>query len=700
MDTGASIVNGDAAKPDRELLYFKILGRTLEHFGVQMYKRREVAIAELVANCWDAGATEVFVDVPLPNAYDRDTSTITVRDTGCGMTFEDVKTSYLVLGRNRRREGGAEIDTCLAASDGDAVEAENSKLPKRRVMGRKGIGKLAGFGLAQEMTVTTWKDGEGIEFHLSLTTLKTGDNESKDVPIEWKEVPPRTDFSPSGTIVTLQVLKHKTPIDVEGLRRSLSRRFSRLVKGEMTIKVNGSPLPDPTPPLDFRVPPTDSGKEFEEETLSDGSTVKYWYGFAKDVIHEKELRGFSVLVSGKVAQAPPFFFEVEAKASGQHSTKYVIGEIEADFIDIGLDDEGDLVSTDRQEIDWEAEEVQPLKKWGEALTRKVLRDCRDFRGRKTVEEVMLDPELERRINRLDKPSQKEITKFLTILADRDTDTGGTLELADALIRAYEFRQFHDVVEELEKASEDPNQLANMLRQMNEWKVLESRAILEIIKGRLDILDKFEKMLCNDAPETASSRSPENMHDLLAGNPWLLNPEWQVLSEEKTITRQLQEWGAKDFGEDYKGRYDFLALSDAGILVVIEIKRPEYAAELVELHRLQEYANKLALPQERPIRMLFIHGRDVKVSPAVLSTFEQNPNFEMREWNRLFERTRRTYEHYRAVLEGSVEDPNFAIKEEEVRRTRHLLEQGMHRSREERANGIPSQDVDYSKQDKG
>src|ERR1700686_2497367 len=419
---------GNTPKSERESLYFKVLGRTLEHFGVQMYKRREVAIAELVANCWDAGATVVFVNVPLAADYDQNSSKITIRDTGCGMTFEDVKTSYLVLGRNRRREGGAEIDTCLPTStEGDVVEGENSKQLKRRVMGRKGIGKLAGFGLAREMTVTTWREGQGIEFHLSLTALKTGDNESKDVPIEWKEVPARTELSPSGTIVTLEVLKHKTPIDIDGLRRSLSRRFSRLVKGEMTIKVNDSPLPDPTPPLDFRMPQLNSGKEFEEVILAKDSAVRYWYGFAKDVIHEKELRGFSVLVSGKVAQAPPFFFEVEAKASGQHSTRYVIGEIEADFIVLGVDDEGDLVSSNRKEIDWEAEEVQALKKWGESLTRMVLSDSRDFRGKKTVEEVMLDPQLERRIHRLEKPSQKEITKFLTILPDRETDTGGTIE---------------------------------------------------------------------------------------------------------------------------------------------------------------------------------------------------------------------------------------------------------------------------------
>src|SRR5689334_15608636 len=30
-----------------------VLGRLLELLGLQMYKRRDIALAELVANCWD-----------------------------------------------------------------------------------------------------------------------------------------------------------------------------------------------------------------------------------------------------------------------------------------------------------------------------------------------------------------------------------------------------------------------------------------------------------------------------------------------------------------------------------------------------------------------------------------------------------------------------------------------------------------------
>jgi len=675
-------------------LFFRVLGRTLEHFGVQMYKRREVAIAELVANCWDAGAIEVVLDLPNPDAYDKRTSVITIRDTGCGMKFDEVQGNYLVLGRNRRQHGGAEVSTVLTLFDEVPEKSEApapAKQSKRRVMGRKGIGKLAGFGLAENMTVATWRDGEGLEFYMKLKELKKHDNETENVPIAWKSVPANS-VSPSGTTITLDTLKHKTPIDPDALRRSLARRFSRTVRGEMSVLVNGVELPDPTPPLDKRFPATNSEKDLLEHRLPSGSVVRYWYGFASDVIRERELRGFSILVNGKVAQAPPYFFDVEATASGQHSTRYVIGEIEVDFLDVGTNDEDDLVSTDRQELDWEVESVQELKAWGESLCRKVLAECRDFRGEKTVKKVLESPDLNGRIKKLDNPSQKQINQFLRTLGNRDDD-GKTIELAGALVRAYEFRQFHDVIDELEKVAEDPEQLAKLLGQMDEWRVLESRALLEVIKGRLDIMDKFQGMLVNNAPETASSKSPENMHDLLAGSPWLLNPEWQVLAEEKGLTTQLREWGKKDLADVYDGRYDFLAIGDDGDLVIIEIKRPDYAANLDDLQRLEKYANQLSIAGERHIRMVFIGGREVSVTEYVKRGYDENPNFEFRLWSSLFDTTRERYEHYRAVLEGTVEHRDFDAKAREVARTRQILERGVYRGKAGRAEGIPPQDTD-------
>ena len=68
----------------------KILGRLLEHLGSQMYKRRDTALAELVANAWDAGATNVALTLPT-TAYDPARSCITISDNGEGMNEDQVR---------------------------------------------------------------------------------------------------------------------------------------------------------------------------------------------------------------------------------------------------------------------------------------------------------------------------------------------------------------------------------------------------------------------------------------------------------------------------------------------------------------------------------------------------------------------------------------------------------------------------------
>ncbi len=73
-----------------------VLGRTLEHLGVQMYKRRDTAIAELVANAWDAGSDDVYITVPKPHEYDPKTSRIVITDYGVGMSEDQVQDTEIL----------------------------------------------------------------------------------------------------------------------------------------------------------------------------------------------------------------------------------------------------------------------------------------------------------------------------------------------------------------------------------------------------------------------------------------------------------------------------------------------------------------------------------------------------------------------------------------------------------------------------
>lgn len=657
------------------IYHMAVLGRTLEHLGVQMYKRRDTAIAELVANCWDAGAEHVWIEVPGAAAYSPASSTIVIEDTGVGMTPDQVEDDYLVLGRNRRSAGAPTP-------------------PGRAVMGRKGIGKLAGFGIASKMDLLTWRDDIATQITLDVAQLKLEPKSMANVAIPGRIFDPPADVrSPQGTRLTLRTLKQASPPDIAGLREALARRFSRTVRGHMAIEVNGEVLTEPSIDFAMRVPADGQ----TADSLEDGNSVSYYYGFSRTTLKSRELRGITIYVNGKTAQAPPFFFDVESTASGQHGTKYLIGAVEADFLDAGVDDESDVISTDRQEIDWERPDTTAFYSWGQELTRRALREYRDERKKTITNKVLSDPGLRDRIDRLDPASKKQVERFLGLLGLAEADEEQELELASNLIAAYEYRNFHDFIDQLEDVGDDPEQLHLLLKHMMQWKVLEGRAVLEVIKGRLSIVERFHAMIVNDAPETAHRVGDANMHDLLADYPWLIHPEWQVLSEETTISRQLIEWARSDLAEqlteeEARQRYDFLALVDPSLLVIVEIKRSGYTVELDDLLRLLKYKANLERAHATPIVMVLVSSGNYAFDTT---SYQQMTNLHLLTWAAMHERSSAYYRHYEAVLEGDVESSDFHRKSVEVARTRSVLEHGAYRGRALRSEGLGPQDApDY------
>ena len=208
---------------------------------------------------------------------------------------------------------------------------------------------------------------------------------------------------------------------------------------------------------------------------------------------------------------------------------------------------------------------------------------------------------------------------------------------------------------------------------------------------------FHSMIVNDAPETKSVKSLDNMHDLLAGYPWLLNPEYQVLTEEKKITKLLKEWGAEDIDENDRTRYDFLALSNEARLVVIEIKRAVHPVNLEDLQRLERYKGKLSMGRSTPLHMILIceGSFDADVDKGTEDNWNKRADAEVLRWGVIRDKTIKYYDHYRAVLEGDVQNKDFLNKAVEVAQTRRVIESGtVHRDSKARQEGLGPQDVDY------
>jgi len=130
--------------------------KTIEHLGVKMYSTLPPALAELISNAYDADADRVEV---LFHEQNSSPVSITVKDNGHGMTSVDIQEKFLVIGRNRRFD------------DGDKPSPKYGRLPT----GKKGLGKLALFGLAKKIVLDTKKGNKRNRFGLDWDKLLGSD---------------------------------------------------------------------------------------------------------------------------------------------------------------------------------------------------------------------------------------------------------------------------------------------------------------------------------------------------------------------------------------------------------------------------------------------------------------------------------------------------------------------------------------------
>lgn len=81
---------------------FKFAPRLLDHLGISAYNSVRKCIAELVANSYDADAEKVSIQ--LPDIIDEN-ALFEIEDDGIGMSPQEIENNFLLVGRNRRKNG-------------------------------------------------------------------------------------------------------------------------------------------------------------------------------------------------------------------------------------------------------------------------------------------------------------------------------------------------------------------------------------------------------------------------------------------------------------------------------------------------------------------------------------------------------------------------------------------------------------------
>lgn len=537
----------------RELL-LRHAGGLVKHLGLQMYTSPTRALAELISNAWDAEAPEVHVKISLGHEFSDD-SIIEIIDDGIGMTFEECRDEYLIVGRDRRRD-----------------EGEFSKNNKRRIQAHKGLGKLAGFGIANLIEVRTVKNKWLTHFSMDYDKIEKA-KLAGDCKLDIIE--DRKTDEEDGTKIILKKIKLNRTIPKERFFTSMARRFS-IFSDSFKVFINEERLEKKEMPLEFRFPEGES--EWDNETIPGCGEIKWWIGFTKNPIKDQISQGISVLARGKIAQEP-WFFLLTGGMWAQHGKEYMTGEVMVDEID-GVED---LISTDRSTVRWSHPKLISLVEWGQKKIKELIKEWAKKRSEQKLAKLKEKIHYAEIIEKYQPREQKEIKYVFEKLASSPTLGDDKIyHISLSFLKAYQNEHVMSLIREMDAMS--PEAQEEIWNLIAEYDILEAIDTLQKLKARRDIIKKLSDMIDKGVAERP------DMQDFLKKHRWIIEPRLEYMRPETSLDKLLVEEFklSPTKSSDGKKIPDFFCLGDLNSIVIVELKRPGRIVPRSELDRARDY----------------------------------------------------------------------------------------------------------------
>ncbi len=609
----------------------KISRLTVDKLGVKLYDRVSAVIAELVANSYDADATKVTITAPMgeylatrvqDEIKDRGYE-IVVADNGAGMTPEEVNRYYLRVGAERRKD----------------ERGDKSKKFDRKVMGNKGVGKLAPFGICQQIelltaggNLTTGEDesGKHAKGYLRAHLILDRDGILKDEEFDYEPTVGDLDGTiakSAGTVITLRIFAYRRVPAIEEFSRQLAQRFG-VKSGNWKIElIDAVKTPsDPTYKVEvgqFSIKTMEDtkisfkpgkggeveGKAFDEagkpiegvaagfSYLGKNYPVRGWVAYAKEPYKDDLMAGVRIYCRGKIA-AQTNLFNRRAGFTGEHDVRsYLVGELNADW----LDESEDLIQTDRRDILWSHELGQEFEKWGQVVVKKIGTRSRQPMKKKTWDRFKEISKLEARVKkafpREDQESLRQqamtVAKMIgqTIRADEVEDADhveGFVQLSLMLAPVI------TLDEKLRAAADASDSTLDIVTDiLKTARIAELASFGRIAEDRIRVIERVEAL--KDDPGTLESA----FQILIQTSPWLVNPQWSPITANQSFSTLRKEFvkfykqrtgetlNLEDFTDPNK-RADFVMSNQDAAVQIIEIKQPQHKLTDVEVDRIVKY----------------------------------------------------------------------------------------------------------------
>lgn len=542
--------------------HMKVDLNVLRHLGLTLYSNVAAVVSEVVANAWDADATVVSIDV------DASTGVIKIQDDGCGMSVSDANDRYLKVGYSKR-----------------VVEGAKSK-GGRSVMGRKGIGKLSLFSIASNVKIES-SDGTTLHgFEMSVTEIETAIKANS----EYCPRPIQRDLVSSisrGTRITLTSLrKRATAQTIAALRKRIARRFS-VFSDSFQVHVNTVPISssdredlskvqllwmfgaESSIPKNVRTR-VDRSEALDSTIDIDNRAypVTGWIGSAalpRDLESADcgNINSIIVMSRGRLIQENI----LDRVNIGGLFTKYLTGQIEADFLD--LDDLEDIATSDRQRVIEDDPRYVALLGFMRQTLNKIEARWAEWRAEIGTEKATEQyPKISEWIEGLPASTRGSAKKVIGAIQSLplDDESQRTGLLRHGLI-AFERLRLSESTEKL--AAHLEVRAEDLLPLLGDQDQLEAALYLDIIRSRLQVIRSFEGLV--DANE-----KEKVLQKFLFEHLWLIDPSWAraIGSErmEQNVQREFASITAKLSPEECKGRIDIRYRTMAGKHVIIELKR--------------------------------------------------------------------------------------------------------------------------------
>ncbi|MCX4093995.1 ATP-binding protein [Nocardia sp. alder85J] len=634
----------------------------IDKLGIKLYDRVSAVLAELIANSYDADATVVEVILPWGvtlagnvRVAEEPQYQIQVRDNGHGMTAGEVNAHYLMVGSDRRVRTGSDL----------------SRERQRPVMGRKGIGKLAAFGICRTIEVITAGSEPGDEtaagWPVSHIVMDLHDMLSDTERDYFPTIGPLdgTFAAERGTTVILREFFRKRVNSGPELNRQLAARF-------------GIERPD------WRVEVRNSGGDGESFTLSDlpvdvmeetridvaERPVRYgrgqlpvsgWVAYSKQPYRDEAMAGVRLYARGKIV-AQTRDFGIPAGFTGEFKLRsYLVGAIHVDW----LDDDEDLVRSDRQDIMWNSPRGEALAVWGHELIREIGR-----MGERTVRRRVWDEFVEKSHihqtldaiapgDRMFRDSVVDAARILVANKDRAAldDPGHVESIVRLALSLGPQRSLLETLKEI--ADETDPRMDAVVALFERARVAEIYSLGQIAGERVAVLGRLHRLV----DDRRSLERP--FQELIERAPWLLAPEWTPLGMNESLKRvraAFERWYAQKFGVTLtttsigseKREPDFVLLHDSGELWIVEIKRMDYHLTDEEYNRAINYLYALdTFLTENPRigvqfprrRLTFIVDHIDRLRPASRSSLESDARIDRRTWRELLDSTLRAHRDF-------------------------------------------------------